>query len=138
MNKTLIERVAKALHEAMRHSPVLSLSGAARHPWEALTPRELSEYRAVTHSALVAAGPREVWVVTDETNCTPEEQKMSSVIVVAETREAALKHLAEHYGGADECVWSDHDDTGWWFTTTYGEYLWTMQRQTIVDGGSRD
>lgn len=127
-DKHVIERVARALHAAMRHTP--RLQGTIRHPWEGLTPIERSEYRAVTHSALVAAGPTEVWVVTDESD-RAGDHTFSSVIVVAETREAALASLAESHGGADECVWEDHDETGWWFTTQYGEYPWVMQKQTI-------
>lgn len=133
MNKNLIDRVARALHTAMLHSPVFGKFAVTS--WDNMPPGYQSECRAVTHSALVAAGPREVWVVTDESDRSEDEHKMSSVIVVASTRDAALAHLATHYGGADELVWASHDMNEWWFTTNYGEYPWVMQKQTIEPRG---
>lgn len=128
MDKQLIARVARALHEAMRHSP---LFGVPPREWDRIMPQMQSEYRAVAHSALVAAGSEEVWIVTDESDNTDDAPKPTSVIVIGESREAVLASLAESHGGSDDLVWVDQGGQGWWFTTMYAEYPWVMVKHTI-------
>lgn len=127
MDKQRIETTARALHETMRRTPDLwRWSGG----WEHLPTYVQSQYRALAHSCLVASSAQQIWVVTDESNCSTEEQKMTSAIVVADSREEALAYLADHYGGADECVWEEQSANGD-CATEYGEYRWVMAPFTV-------
>lgn len=129
LEESLIGRVARALHEAMRHSPVFA--DVARGPWDSLKLQQQCEYRAVTHSALIAARPQAIWVVTDESDRPDDERHLSSVLVVAESKGDALAYLKRTFDGAETCVWKDQDGEGWHFTTMYSELPWTMQRHVF-------
>ena len=125
MDKALIEKVARAIHMAMVHSPAFE----ARGRWEDLFPGVQSEYRAITHSALVAAGQQHVWVVTEESD--REDRNQSSVLGVFDSRESALEALPREFGGAEEIVWTEHSPEE--FSGMYDEHPWVMALEPVQD-----
>lgn len=125
MDKALLNRVGEAIHETLRHTPLAII----RKPWNDLPPITRVDYRAVAHSALVAAGPRAVWVVTDESDRSIAERHLTSVVGVFESREAALAVLPLRYGGAEDIDWQEHNASH--YSGMYGEYPWVMERLYI-------